>query len=198
MDAIDRWDTTSGYRRFEVGLGSHLPTFLFSFEPAQVLRALAKIGINLLAASCCKTPVNRESFPDVVRVIMGKLPVSLPLLSANGFVHAVDIQPIKAQAQAHSFRLLHYDGHWCIYSSFFGGRIGSFIRFRGPNHEEWDQADIVAPLGSPNWTFATTKIIQPLAVRMEWRDLTAIIPSVEMLNTRADFRTRSNTGNGRR
>jgi hypothetical protein len=186
MNVLSKWEPTPGYQRFDVRLGTHLPTFRFTYDGTEVLRALAKIGINLLAAHCCKTRVNWETFRDVIAVVMGKSPVSLPLMNANGFVDARGIEPIRAQARAHSFRLLHSDGHWHIYSSFFGGRVGSFVRFPGPNHEEWNEVDIIAPLGSPSWTVATGRIIQPFPVSIEWRNLRLIVPSIEMFNTAAD------------
>lgn len=187
LSQLEKWDTSKSFRNYEVGIGSELPTFSFSFDAGKVLRALAKQAVNLLAAYCPNTPVDREGFQDVIRVVLCEIPVSPELLCANGFVHAADIQPIKVE-NAHSFRLLHMDGHWHIYSSFFGGRIGAFVRFPGPNGEEWCCADIAMPLDSKTSTIRTGRVLQPLRVRIEWKDPAKIMPSVELLNAESEMR----------
>lgn len=187
LNTLDNWNPTGGFKQFDVGLGSRLPTIRFFYDPEKVLRCLAKIAINLLYAYCPNTPVNRETFLDVIRVVRGETPVQPRFFQANGFVYALDISPISNTDSGHSFRLLHMDGQWRIYSSFFGGRIGSIIQFPGPNKEEWFQADIYAPLRSKDWTKTTGRIIQPLTVRVEWKDMAKIFPTFEMLNVGSEI-----------
>ena len=67
-----------------------------------------------------------------------------------------------------------------MYSSFFGGRMGAFVVFPGPNNEDWGSAEIVAPIKSPSWEFKTTRIIQPLPVTVEWEDPEVICPSLKL------------------
>jgi len=98
----------------------------------KTVRALLKIAINLLAKYCENTPVNHERFGPAIKVAMGSDPVRPQLFPENGFVHAEDIQPLKSNDDGHSFRLLHADGWWQVYSSYFGGRIGSFAVCSAP------------------------------------------------------------------
>jgi hypothetical protein len=66
--------------------------------------------------------------------------------------------------------------------SFFGGRIGASVDFPGPNREAWNMADIVMPLRSGEYSFTTSKLLQPLPVRIETSDLRKIIPSIDPIN----------------
>src|SRR5262249_26867869 len=123
------------YREVAHGIGSALPAFRFFYEQATTLRALWKMAVNLLAHCCPQTPVDFEHFRGVIPLIRGPEEMGVPFLHQDGFVRAADIQPISAPDRAHAFRLLHIGGWWLIYSSFFGGRIGSVVRFAGPNAE---------------------------------------------------------------
>lgn len=51
--------------------GSHYPTICFFFDIGDTIRALMKLGLNLIAAHCPNTPVNRESFAGAIRIIRG-------------------------------------------------------------------------------------------------------------------------------
>jgi hypothetical protein len=184
LSQLEKWDRTKTFRQLEVRIGSELPAIRCFFDQGKVVRALAKLAVNLLAAYCPNTPVKREHFPQVIRVVVGEVPVSRQLLRTNGFVIASDIQPINVDG-AHSFRLLHMDGQWQICFSFFGGRIGAFVQFPGPNHEEWCCADIAMPIELA--TIKTGRILQPLRPRIEWTDLTRIMPSVEMVNVKSEI-----------
>lgn len=183
LNAIETWNPAKSFRSFGGGIGSALPVFGCYYDMGKVFRALAKMAVNLLAHFCPNTPINRKTIGPVVRVIRGKSPVSPELLAANGFVHAADVASIKTNGNDHSFRLLHWDDEWLVYSSFFGGRIGSFVRFPGPNKESWRCADIVAPIGSAEWTVVTRDMILPLKVHIEWQDPSKIIPAIKMLNS---------------
>lgn len=189
LNVLDHWNPRMSFDRLEVGIGSHLPTLRCFYDVTKALRGLAKIAINILCDCCPSTPVCRSSagFREVIRVVTGEDPVAPRLFRSNGFVRASDIQPIRLVDGGHSFRLLHMDGHWHVYSSFFGGRIGSFLRFPGPNRESWRQADIQAPIRSPDWQVTTGRILQPLTVRVEWEDIARIIPSAKMLNVKTEL-----------
>jgi hypothetical protein len=139
-----------------------------------------KLGLNLVAAHCPSTPVDPDSFAFATRVIRdeaGQIP--LQVLLPNGFVHAEDVQAISAPGNAHSFRLLHIDGKWHVFSSFFGGKIGAYVRVPGPNHEAWRCADIVAPLWSKAWTVNTSPILRHTQVRVEWSGGGLVTPSLK-------------------
>jgi hypothetical protein len=188
LNALDNWRSGGRFNHYEVGIGSALPAMRCFYDAGKTLRALAKIAINILAHCCPNTPVNRIGFENVVRVITGELDVPRKLLRANGFVRAADIAPLGRFDGGHSFRLMHMDGHWHVYAAFFGGRIGSFVRFPGPNGESWCRADVHAPLKSKQWTIQTGSVLQPLRVHIEWRDPSTIIPLAEMVNPESELR----------
>lgn len=183
LNALDTWSLRGTFRSFEGGVGSELPVFGCHYDAGKVFRALTKLAINLLSHCCPNSPINCHELGAVVRVVTGEAPVSPQLLAANGFVHASDVEPIKADGKNHSFRLLHMDGDWRVYSSFFGGRIGSFVRFPGPNRESWSCADLVAPLRSNNWKMQSGRILRPLKVHIEWQDMARLVPTIKMLHS---------------
>jgi hypothetical protein len=150
------------------------------FDIGVVLRGLMKIGLNLIAASCPNTPVDRKAFSLATQIILGNGPMSIKTVRANGFVRAEDVQTISAQGNAHSFRLVH-DGSWYVYMSFFGGKIGALVRIPGPNHEDWRCKNIVAPLNSTDWKWTTSRILPYLKEpRVEWMSGKALTPSLDL------------------
>src|SRR5262249_5931994 len=95
--------------------GSHYPTSCFFFYIGAPTRPIMKLGLNLVAAHCPNTPVNHESFAGAIRVIRGQAgQIPPPVFLMNGFVHAEDVQAIKAPGNAHSFRLVHMDRKWHV------------------------------------------------------------------------------------
>ncbi|MBI1913207.1 MAG: hypothetical protein HYS12_00355, partial [Planctomycetes bacterium] len=87
--------------------GSYSPTICYFFDIAETLRALMKIGLNLIAAYSPKTPVDYQAFASAIRIIRGEMQMRPAAFRGNGFVHAEDIQCIKAGDRDHSFRLMH-------------------------------------------------------------------------------------------
>ncbi len=177
LSKLDDGRHLKGYSRKP---GSHTPTLCCFFDAGDVLRALMKIGLNLIAAYCSRTPVNCRTFAHAIRVIRGEVQITHAMIQANGFVHARDIQGIKGSPNEHSFRLIHVDRVWHIYSSFFGGNIGAYVQLPGPNHEEWNSADVVAPMKSKTWTFTTSRILPIMTTHVEWRNSEKVTPSVKM------------------
>lgn len=170
------------FRRWAIKAGSHYPAISTYFDIGDSLRGLLKIGVNLIASVCEKTPVNPETFRLPIRLILGTADVTQKLLAASGFVRAADVQEIKDEGGGHSFRLLHVGSSWLVFSSFFGGRIGAAVHFSGPNREDWNTVDIVAPLGSKKWIVRPSPILKPLKATVEWQDSRKIIPTVPILN----------------
>jgi hypothetical protein len=164
--------------------GSRLPTICFYFDIGESLRALMKIGLNLIATYCHNTSVNREAFLHPIRAIMGEIQIPPTVMASNGFVHAEDIQEIRGAPNEHSFRLAHADRVWHVYSCFFGGRIGAYVRIPGPNGEQWNCADIVAPLKSKKWNMRISPIIQLLpSPRVDWSHSQTVVPSLKLQRT---------------
>jgi hypothetical protein len=177
---LSRLNGTRRTRRWTQKPSSAVPAISHYFDIGTTMRALMKNAVNLLAAYCPNTAVNHDSFAGAMRVIRGIATTEPILIAANGFVHAADLTNISAENKSHAFRLIHVDGEWRIYSSFFGGRIGAFVQFSGPNHENWNTMDVVAPLNSKAWSVKTSSIIQPIKVHIDWSDITKIAPSLKL------------------
>ena len=192
LNVLDNWNLIGGFNKLDVAIGSYTPEIRCFFDLDMTLRALAKIAINILAEFCTNTPVNKNTFEDVVKVIVGRTPVTDNLLKMNGFVYPSDIESIKCPNGGHSFRLLYMDKQWHVYSSFFGGRIGTFVKFPGPNNEDWCSADLQAPLKSKEWSKITSNILQPITVRHGWQEITKFIPTVEIFNAISELHINPN------
>lgn len=166
-------------------LGSRYPTICFFFDVGDTMRALMKLGLNLIASHCPNTPVNNDSFASSIRIIRGAAGQIPPrVLDSNGFVRPEDVEQIKGPKSTHSFRLVHMDGKWHVYSSFFGGQLASYVRVPGPNHEDWVCADIVAPLGSKKWDVQTSRILRyAKRPRVEWNNSRTLLPSIKFHRT---------------
>jgi hypothetical protein len=97
-----------------------------------------------------------------------------------------DLDAIKSAPGTHSFRLLYLGNTWNVYSSFFGGRVGAYVFFNGPNNEDWTCANIIAPIESKDWTITKSKILQPLYPKIEWMDATKMCPSLHLTHYGSD------------
>jgi hypothetical protein len=177
FQCMDKLDDGRKLSRRITKRGSHTPSVCCYFDVADTLRALMKIGLNLIAAYCPNTPVNAESFGLVKTIIKGPVQLMPRHFEKGGFIHSEDVQAIKGAANEHSFRLIYADGAWRIFSCFFGGDIGAYVRLPGPNGEDWNYADIVATIKSKDWRVRTSRILPPMNnVHIEWDDATKIIP----------------------
>jgi hypothetical protein len=173
------WNNNKQFDRTDSYPGSQVPSISIFFDQGLTVRAMMKIGFNLLAAYCTNTMVNYDAFPEVTRLIRGNVHATPNHIEANGFVYAEDVEEL-AVPNCHSFRITTLDNHWIIYMSFFGGRIGGVVSFPGPNFEEWKTMKILAPIKSKNWTAVPSQVYQPLKARIEWSDQSAITPSLKL------------------
>ena len=104
-----------------------------------------------------------------------------PSLRSSGFVWNTDVADMECPANAHKFRLGH-DRDWSLDCAFFGGRIGATVMFPGPSGEQWSRAEVVTPLGSPDWTVDRSIVILPRRMHVNWGDLSRIAPSLRIRN----------------
>lgn len=159
LNSLDRWNPAIRRDNIDVGRGSYEPWVRFFYDPTKILRGFYKIAMNVLSAYCANTPVNNQSFSDAINVILGSTPVTSWHFEGSGFVNPHHIKAIACPNNGHSFRVFHMDGQWHVISSFFGGQVGSFVGFEGPNDEKWCTANIVAPLKSRDWSVRYSKIL---------------------------------------
>ena len=167
--------------------GSLLPRVSCSFNVDMTIRGLMKMGVNLIAAYCPNTPVNPKNFEAPIDLILGKCQSTMLLIKSNGFVAAEGVQSITPN-KAHSFRLVNLDGVWHVWSSFFGGRMGAYVCFPGPNKESWNSLDVVAPLKTKDWQTKTSTLFLGLTAKVEWNDTGNLCPSMKIQGTKSAFR----------
>ena len=180
LQRMSRLEIGQRFERCSITGGSRTAQMSHFYDLGLTMCALMKVGVNLLAAYCQKTPVNCESFKAVIQVIRGQRHPTARMIASNGFIRAADVDNLKAESSGHSFRLVYLNGEWIVYSSFFGGRIGAAVAFPGPNHEEWNTMNIIAPLHAKTWRVTTSSLLQPIKVYIEWSDSTKIIPSLKL------------------
>lgn len=183
---LSRLGEASSYRRWARKMGSRTPKMACSFEFTQVLRALTKIAINLLAAYCTRTVVSPSTFRDAIRIVLGEVNILPQSLNNNGFVRASDVKDLSVEG-CHSFQLSYHGGTWIFHASFFGGRIGAHVSFPGINCEQWNTLHIVAPLGSKQWKASYSSLPAVTLSRAEWRDIRLIAPSVDLQRVSSSF-----------
>jgi hypothetical protein len=189
LRSLDGLSETQSFKTRKLVPGSFTPRISFTFNVGHTIRGLMKIAINLVAAYCPTTPVNPKTFEAAIQLIQGNVQISPLLIHTNGFVCAEGIQQIEAADIGHSFRLIWVGGLWHVYSSFFGGRLGAYVHFPGPNKEGWCSADIVAPLRSKKWTISTSRLILPLLnVKVEWNESSKLCPSLKLQDAKSGFR----------
>jgi hypothetical protein len=187
LSSLAQWDSSKRFRDSGESIGSGFPVIRSYSDANKTMRALFKLAINLLAASCPNTPVNATGLRPVISIVLGTAPILPRLFVETGFVSPAAVAPINAGNREHSFRLLHIDGAWCIYSSFFGGQMGAVVRFPGPNAEYWRCADVVAPIDSNDWTFRTSSILQPLSCHTEWENPARFLSHASLVNVSASL-----------
>jgi hypothetical protein len=190
LNQIRNWDRAKPFRDFSQGLGSEFPAFRSYYEQGTVLRALIKIGFNLISAFCPNTPIEGEAFRNVANVITGKTPFNHSLCALNGFVEARHLACFSDTSGGHAFVLQHINGWWHVHSSFFGGMVGTYVRFPAPNSEEWSCASIVAPIRSKEWKVSNSNLTMPITANIEWKDLNKIIPGIDWLNVHSATKVR--------
>jgi hypothetical protein len=186
FDSMSKLNEKKQFKNRSISIGSHEPLFSIYFDAGEAVRGLMKIGLNLVAAYCDNTPVNSETFRDVIALIRGPMSPSPQLLASNGFVPPENLAVIKADG--HSFRLTHFDNLWHVYFSFFSGRICAYVWFPGTNYEKWKTADIIAPLKSKDWTLTPRGIITVPRIEVEWKDASKIHPSFKLQYSRTELK----------
>jgi len=185
LHALDNWDSAKRFGEYSTQIGSAFPQFHLHYDGVAVVRSLVKIGLNLLRFLCKDTPVDREHFGEAVEMVLGERAVGRRIVDSNGFVDADSIQGLECPKDSHAFRLIHDRGWWNVHFAFFAGRVGAFVRFRGPNRETWRTANVVAPIRSTDWQVNTSRLLLLLTPRIERRDLNRIIPSMPLVNVQS-------------
>ncbi|MCZ6652199.1 MAG: hypothetical protein O7D91_04145 [Planctomycetota bacterium] len=181
---LDTLKPTMRFGTYQSMLGSPLPGFNLSFDVIRLIRALTKIGINLLANYCTATTVNNGHFREAIRFVMtGGARDVRRVISRCGFVAPSEMRALWSRENVHRFRLVYFKwpGKWYMYCAFFGGRACAKIEFVGPSEEPWSTIDITAPIGSPDWRVRRHKKINDIPLStISWEEATIgkVIPTL--------------------
>jgi hypothetical protein len=188
LRGLDTLEQAPKFNHRQHVMGSRSPAISIFFDIGNTLRGLMKIGLNLLAASCEKTSINLNTFSQAIKLVRGEIALRPSFLGRHGFVRHGDLEAIKSPPGTHSFRVMYTDREWWVYLSFFGGRIGAHVSIPGPSKEDWNCADIVAPLNSKAWTVSKRRLYLPMKVHIEWQSSKTICPSLNLLNAVSDIK----------
>ncbi len=191
--SLDNWRPFEGRVKLKECWGSIDPEAQISYRPRYILRALVKIGINSLAHICKQTRVDQQAFPEAIQFVRYDRGDG-PSFDDCGFVRNEDVQTLDCPNDAHALRLTH-GANWGLDCAFFGGRIGATVSFPGPNHDKWQRAEIVAPIGRRDWQVRTSRVVLPRTMRVEWGDICRIAPSLPVKNVEHRFRLERRPGN---
>lgn len=134
------------------------PEAATSYRPRWILRALVKIGINLLAY-VMKDDFQRDAFSDATQFVLRDIGGS-PSIIECGFLNKEITKSLGCPHNAHKF-ILQHDRNWALDCSFFGGIIGATVSFPGQNWGNIRRIEIVAPLGSSDWEVCKSQILIP-------------------------------------
>jgi hypothetical protein len=185
---MDNLSEKPEYKNWSTTPGSRIPNFCTFYDIGDCIRGLMKIGLNLIAAHCPDTVINHTTFKQAMRLILGECCPHEDVIHRMGFLRASDVVPINDAGGGHSFRLIHDAGRWFVFSSFFGGSVGTMVFFPGPNGEKWQCADIVAPIRSKKWTFEVRPLIQPFSYKVQLAASPVIMPSFKLQQSVSSIR----------
>lgn len=179
MEAIEHWEIDVGDTQESRMEGVIDPEAATSYRPRWILRALVKIGVNLLAY------VMDDEFPQdgldeavqFVRYDRG----GGPSMRVCGFLEHEVTARLECPQNAHKFTLQHAKG-WALDCSFFGGSIGAAVEFPGPHWNKARRIDIIAPIGAGEWQVQRSQVLiarsrrvtERIDVMMPWAALTKV------------------------
>lgn len=179
LDKLSTFDWTSRVTDYKMQLGTHESTVNFPFSLTDFMRAMAKIGVNLLAFHCPSLAPSRATFARTIEWITERKHLQdFGDDRRFGFIHPADVASMNCPANAHMFRLMHDPAKniWKMYAAFFGAQAAAYVEFFGPGEATWSTIDIVAPYEAKMLPAVATPWYVPMPVR------TTINP-VEMLPT---------------
>ncbi|MCH8344199.1 MAG: hypothetical protein IH983_09440 [Planctomycetes bacterium] len=178
VHAVRRWEPDITRSTTATSLGVLDPETLLSYQQDLILRALVKIGLNLLAYALSPTDVNSTTFPIATKYARWGT-AGTPNLQNSGFVTGGTLSESHCPTDAHKFELVYSNQLWRLVAVFFGGRIGTCVHFPGPQITDYVRYEIVAPVKSKDWTVYKSKLhLAPRAIRTLWDDLSVMIPSM--------------------
>lgn len=105
LNTIDQWDDTVRFDRREIHVGSNLPVVRNQWDHMTIVRALTKIGLNLIFDSVDRTEVGLKTFSPAIEFVQTGRGITPRFLALSGFVWADDMTFLKHGDGGHAFRL---------------------------------------------------------------------------------------------
>ena len=184
MEAIEHWKVdTDSIQEFRME-GVIDPESAKSYRPRWVLRALVKIGVNLLV-HLMEDEFPRDSFAEAIEFVRYDRGAG-PSTEACGFLEHDVTTRLGCPENAHKFTLQHA-GEWALDCSFFGGTIGATVVFPGPPWNKVRRVDIIAPIGASAWEVQRSRILISRTRRVTDR-IDIMMPSVAVTNVQTRTR----------
>lgn len=168
---------------------SNTPRLAIDLDGGKVLRAILKIGLNLLAHCCSKALLRHPDFKKWIGLVSGALSVRINHLEQCGFTRPYCVQNLSHTGKSHRFRIIYDSGIWRIYSSYFNGDAATYAAFRGPSFEDWVTMDLEMPLATGKiQVLSCTKLVLPMQTAIiEWQDSGKICPCIQMQASDSKF-----------
>jgi hypothetical protein len=188
LHAIDQWNGDQRFRCREVKLGSDVPVVRNRWDHVRLVRALTKIGLNLLFDTAERTDIGAKTFSAATSFVLTGRGPNPRFLSSCGFVWPEDIAFLRHADGGHAFRLIHKRGMWNVMFSFFGGKAGAFVKFPGPSQEICQCAQGSTPLRSVSrdvnrdWQVFYPKFDFPVNLHVDLGNPNRIVPSLKLFN----------------
>jgi hypothetical protein len=178
VSRLREWRPEVSRSKVRSTLGVQDPEGLLTFDIKMVLRALVKVGVNLLSYVSSPTAVNRGTFPQATMFARWGQDW-MPEPRSNGFVTERALSSFAGEENTHRLQLRYSGGSWRFLAVFFGGRIGTCVHFPGAPIGENIRYDVIAPISVRDWTVIRHRVYLPdAAIRTEWDDISVIIPSM--------------------
>ena len=158
VQVIEHWATSANDVQESRMEGVIDPEVATSYRPRWILRALVKIGVNLLAY-LMDDEFPQGSFDEAIQFVRYDRGGG-PSPSTCGFLEHEVTACLECPPNAHKFTLQH-TGEWALDCSFFGGAIGATTVFPGPRWNKARRIDIIVPIGASDWEVRKSEILIP-------------------------------------
>ena len=189
LAALESWSPAREFRnaRSQLDLASRQPSIQLIFRPEYVLRALLKIGVNLLAYCCEGTQVTCDTFPETFNLILGNRSPNRQDFNLTGFIEPPGEKYSFAAPDSHAFRLSRTGNRWLIQAAFFEGAVCATCTIDGPSKENWRTAELVFPYvaGKPDRISKYSLQISTFEYSTVYDRCELIIPSANIANPRS-------------
>lgn len=187
---VSRWRLRTKNSKSGVVLGSKYPAIRYSFDAFFVLRALVKIGLNILVWQSSGS-FDPPRFVQAIEFVARGTSYTSPIWETGGFTLPSQVSAIRCPQRAHKFRLLFDRGWYYLVCVFFGGHMGATVKFPGPSPSDWRTLDVTAAMGSESMEAQPSSLLLPAWEsscpwpRLVTWSVSDMLPTLPFINERA-------------